>query len=125
VIGYVLDEWDSFPGKCRNFVPYYHVQTDSGAHPASYPPNNESTSGQTLKTNRMPRPRAEVKNAWRHIPRRPQSHSNTHIKLRIETNPKETNMFISNTLTSPELCDISGSYGDKYEDESLLGYSAL
>jgi hypothetical protein len=34
-------------------------------------------------------------------------------------------MFISNMLTSPELCDISGYYGGKYEDESLLGYSAL
>jgi hypothetical protein len=32
-----LENRHSIPGKDREFSPCYHVQTDSGSHPASYP----------------------------------------------------------------------------------------
>jgi hypothetical protein len=39
-LGYGLDDWDSrvrLPAGTGNFSPHHRVQSDSGAHPASYP----------------------------------------------------------------------------------------
>jgi len=36
-VGYGLDDRLSIPGRGRDFSHLHRVQTDSGAHPASYP----------------------------------------------------------------------------------------
>jgi len=38
VLGYGLDDWElRVPGGAGNFSLHHRLQTDSGAHPASYP----------------------------------------------------------------------------------------
>jgi hypothetical protein len=36
-MGYKLDAWGLIPSKGKRFSLLHHIQTNSGAHPASYP----------------------------------------------------------------------------------------
>jgi hypothetical protein len=36
VTGYEIEDWDSVPGRNRNFYLHRYIQSDSGSLPASY-----------------------------------------------------------------------------------------